>query len=33
MHKTPNVIDAMVRTGKKQLNNLKSIASNLGINV
>lgn len=33
MHKTPNVIDAMVRTGKKQLDNLKSMASNLGINM
>jgi nucleotide-binding universal stress UspA family protein len=33
VHKTPNVIETMVRAGKKQLDNLKSMASNLGINM
>jgi nucleotide-binding universal stress UspA family protein len=33
MHKTPNVIEAMVRTGKKHLESLKDIGSNLGVNM
>ncbi|MDF1558060.1 MAG: universal stress protein [ANME-2 cluster archaeon] len=33
MHKTPNVIDAMVRTGKKHLETLKGMASNIGVNM
>lgn len=32
-HKTPNVIEAMVRTGQKQLERLKTTARNMGINV
>lgn len=33
MHKTPNVIKAMVRTGKKQLMAIKETASNMKINI
>jgi nucleotide-binding universal stress UspA family protein len=33
MHKTPNVIKAMVRTGKKQLMTIKETASNMKINI
>lgn len=33
MHKTPNVIKAMVRTGKKQLMAIKETASNMKINM
>ncbi|KAF5422323.1 MAG: Nucleotide-binding universal stress protein [Candidatus Methanocomedens sp.] len=33
MHQTPNVIEAMVRTGKKHLETLKDLASNLGVNM
>jgi len=33
MHKTPNVIEAMVRTGKKHLETLKDIGGNIGVNM
>ena len=33
MYKTPNVIEAMIRTGKKHLENLKDIAGNIGVNM
>ena len=33
MHKTPNVIEAMVRTGRKHLKALKDMAINMGISI